>query len=443
MLQEGRRLFGTDGIRGVANAELTPDFVMRLSRAAGESLSYGPVVVGRDTRRSGEMLSSALQAGFHSVGIDTVDVGVLPSGGVAHLTGATGAMMGAIVSASHNPASDNGIKLLGSSGGKLTDAEEDDIEARLRDNRPFKVAVGEAVGTRFLNTEASSTYLEFLIGLSEYSFRGLSVVLDCANGSAYQAAPQLFERLKADVTVLAADPDGTNINDGVGATSPGFLAGEANGRIGLAFDGDADRLIAVDEDGVPANGDVIMAVVARHLHERGRLRNDTVVSTVMSNLGFRKAMESIGVTLIQTQVGDRYVLQGLREHGATFGGEQSGHVIFLDDLVTGDGLLTALRLLEVVAASGRRLADLRREVITEYPQILRNIRVTDTGGLAASDAIWSAVERVESDLHGDGRVLVRASGTEPLIRVMVEASTKEGAAAIADDLINVVRSELS
>ena len=442
MLQEGRRLFGTDGIRGVANTELTPDFAMRLSRAAGEALPHGPVVIGRDTRRSGEMLSSALQAGFHSVGIDTVDVGVLPSGGVAHLTGATGAMMGAIVSASHNPASDNGIKLLGRTGAKLTDEEEDRVEERLRDDRPFNVAVGEAVGTRFPNGDAASSYLDFLTGLSEYSFRGLSIALDCANGSAFQTAPELFERLKADVTVLAADPDGTNINDGVGATSPGFLAAEANGRLGLAFDGDADRLIAVDEDGVPANGDVIMAVIARHLHERGRLKNDTVVATVMSNLGFRKAMESIGVNLIQTQVGDRYVLRGLREHGATFGGEQSGHVIFLDDLVTGDGLLTGLRLLEVVAASGRSLADLRREAITEYPQILRNVRVSDTGRLDDAEPIWSAVRRVEEDLHDDGRVLVRASGTEPLVRVMVEAATKEQAAAIADELIGLVRSEL-
>jgi phosphoglucosamine mutase len=350
-------------------------------------------------------------------------------------------MMGVIVSASHNPAADNGIKLLGSTGGKLTDDEEDRVEARLREERPFKTAVGDGVGTRFLNRDAASRYLDFLMGVSEYSFRGLSVALDCANGSAYQTAPELFERLKADVTVLAADPDGTNINDGVGATSPGFLAAEANGRLGLAFDGDADRLIAVDENGVPANGDVIMAVIARHLHERGRLKKNTVVATVMSNLGFRKAMESIGVNLIQTQVGDRYVLQGLREHGAAFGGEQSGHVIFLDDLVTGDGLLTAMRLLEVVAASGRSLADLRNEAITEYPQILRNVRVSDTGRLDDAEPIWSAVRRVEEDLHGDGRVLVRASGTEPLVRVMVEAATKEQAATIADELIGVVRSE--
>ncbi|MDH5372951.1 MAG: phosphoglucosamine mutase, partial [Acidimicrobiia bacterium] len=378
MLREGRRLFGTDGIRGVANTELTPDFVMELGRAAGESLSHGPVLVGRDTRRSGEMLSAALQSGFHSVGVDTVDVGVLPSGGVSHLTGSSGAVMGAIISASHNPASDNGVKLLAASGAKLTDAEEDGVEARLRSGRPYKKAVGEGVGTRFPNSAAGDQYVDFLAGLSEYTFRGMEIVLDCANGAAYQMAPRLFNRLKADVTVMAADPDGTNINDGVGATSPAFLAGAAEGRLGLAFDGDADRLIAIDENGVPANGDVIMAVIARHLHERGRLKNNTVVSTVMSNLGFRKAIETMGLVLVQTKVGDRYVLEGLREHGATFGGEQSGHVIFLKDLVTGDGLLTALHLVEVLAASGRTLADLRQEIITEYPQILRNVRVTDS-----------------------------------------------------------------
>jgi phosphoglucosamine mutase len=443
MLREGRRLFGTDGIRGVANTELTPDFVMALGRAAGEALPYGPVVVGRDTRRSGEMLSSALQAGFHSVGIDTVDVGVLPSGGVSYLTGVSGAVMGAIVSASHNPASDNGIKLLGSTGAKLTDAEEDGVEVRLRSGRPFNVAVGDAVGTRFQKTEAPTEYLDFLTGLAEYSFRGIEVVLDCANGAAYQTAPALFERMKAGVTVLAADPNGININDGVGATSPAFLARESRGRLGLAFDGDADRLIAVDEEGVPANGDVIMAIIARHLHARDRLKNNIVVATVMSNLGFRKSMESMGITLIQTQVGDRYVLEGLREHNATFGGEQSGHVIFLKDLATGDGLLTALRLVEVVAASGRRLADLRKEVITEYPQILRNVRVNDTSRLESAEAIWAAVERAEADLEGDGRILVRASGTEPLVRVMVEAATKEKAAAIAEDLIGIVRAELT
>ena len=443
MLREGRRLFGTDGIRGVANTELTPDFVMSLARAAGEPLEYGPIVVGRDTRRSGEMLSMALQAGFHSVGIDTVDVGVLPSGGVSYITGSSGAVMGAIVSASHNHASDNGIKLLGASGAKLTDAEEDKIEARLRSDRPFNAAMGESVGTRFPNTDAQFDYVSFLASRAEYSFRGLEVVLDCANGSAYKTAPMLFERLKAEVTVVGADPDGTNINDGVGATSPGFVAEQSRGRIGLAFDGDADRLIAIDEDGVTANGDVIMAVIASHLHGRGQLKNDTVVATVMSNLGFRKSMEQLGINLIRTKVGDRYVLEALREHKAGFGGEQSGHVIFLKDLETGDGLLTALRLVEVVAATGKRLADIRKEVITEYPQILRNIRVGDTKGLDEAEVIWAAVSRAEETLGDDGRVLVRASGTEPLIRVMVEAASKDEAVSIADELIGVVRAELT
>lgn len=440
MLQEGRRLFGTDGIRGVANTELTPDFAMRLSRAAGEALSHGPVVIGRDTRRSGEMLSSALQAGFHSVGIDTVDVGVLPSGGVAHLTGATGAMMGAIVSASHNPASDNGIKLLGKTGAKLTDDEEDRVEARLRDDRPFNVAVGDAVGTRFPNGDASSTYLDFLIGLSEYSFRGLSIALDCANGAAFQTAPELFERLKAEVTVLAADPDGTNINDGVGATSPGFLVAEANGRLGLAFDGDADRLIAVDEDGRVCNGDVVMAILARHLRDRGELPGDAVVTTVMANLGFKLAMNGLGIEVTETPVGDRYVHEEMRRTGAGLGGEQSGHVL-LQDRATGDGLLTGLRLLEVVASTGAPLKELRR-VMIEFPQVLRNVQVRVKERLDDADAIWSAVDRMERRLGEEGRVLVRASGTEPLVRVMVEARESHEAAAVAEELVSVVRAEL-
>lgn len=443
MLREGRRLFGTDGIRGVANTELTPDFVMDVARAAGEPLEYGPVVVGRDTRRSGEMLSAALQSGFHSVGIDTVDVGVLPSGGISHITASSGAVMGAVVSASHNPASDNGIKLLGETGAKLTDSQEDEIESRLRSTQPFNVALGDAVGTRFANTDAPFEYVGFLADLAEYSFRGIEVVLDCANGSAFKTAPLLFERLKAEVSVVAAEPDGTNINAGVGATTPEYVAGHAKGRLGLAFDGDADRLIAVDEDGIPANGDVIMAVIASHLHKQNRLKNDTVVATVMSNLGFRKAMGVLGINLIQTKVGDRYVLEGLREHNAGFGGEQSGHVIFLKDLATGDGLLTALRLVEVMAATGKKLVDLRRDIITEYPQVLRNVRVPDIGGLDDAQAIWAAVTRAEETLGDDGRVLVRASGTEPLVRVMVEALSKQQAVSVADELIGIVRAELT
>lgn len=442
MLTEGKRLFGTDGVRGAANSALTPEFALELGRAAGELLNGGPVIVGRDTRRSGEMLSSAIQAGFHSVGIDTQDVGVLPSGGVAHLTQASGATMGVIISASHNPAPDNGIKFLGSRGFKLNDSEEDQIEQRLRKGAPWSVPIGDAIGTRFVDADAPHRYVNFLKSCTNYSFRGIEIALDCANGAAYKVAPDLFNKVKADVIVHADIPDGTNINDGVGATHTEFLAKAAQGRLGFCFDGDADRLIAIDENGVPANGDVVMAVVARHMKAQGKLKNDLVIGTVMANLGFRKAMESLECELVQTKVGDRYVLEAMQERKAVLGGEQSGHMIFLDTLPSGDGLLSALRLLEVVASTGKTLAELRAEAITEYPQVLRNVRVTDTGALADATELWDAVAEKEKLLGADGRILIRASGTEPLIRVMVEAASKELATDIASDLALVTRATL-
>lgn len=435
MASPGSRLFGTDGVRGEANTQLTPDLAMALGRATGEGLSHGPVFVARDTRRSGEMLSLAFQAGLHSVGIDTIDAGVLPSGGIAVLTASTGATMGAVISASHNPAPDNGIKLLDGHGYKLADAVEADIEARVARGAPWKTPIGPRVGTRTPETTATDSYLDFLVAQSTYSLRGVSIAVDCANGAAFSVAPRLFDRLKADATVFAASPDGTNINDGVGATHPEFLANNGRGRIGLCFDGDADRLIAVDEDGVVANGDVIMAIIATHLKGQDKLKKNTVVGTVMANLGFRKAMSDLGVDFVATQVGDRYVMEAMKEIGATFGGEQSGHVIFLDAAPTGDGLLTAVKLMDVVASTGKELRVLRREAITEYPQVLKNVTVPDVAGLAQASDLWDAVTAAEAAMAGEGRVLVRASGTEPLVRVMVEADTADTANQVADDLV--------
>jgi phosphoglucosamine mutase len=442
MLSDGVRLFGTDGVRGVANLELTPELALEIGRAAGSLLGSGPALVGRDTRRSGEMLSSALQAGFHSAGVDTVDVGILPSGGISYLTATTGARMGAVVSASHNPAADNGIKLLGGDGTKLSDADEDDIEARLRRRTSSAVPFGAEVGTRFDAPQGFDTYIEALVAGSSYSFRGIPVTLDCANGAAYRAAPALFSRLKTDLEVVAADPTGMNINDGCGATHPEVLAARTRGRIGLAFDGDADRLIAVDEEGAVVNGDVVMAIIARHWKAAGKLKNNVVVATVMSNLGFRKAMDALGIELIQTRVGDRYVLEAMRERKAILGGEQSGHVIFLDRGRTGDGLLTAVRLLEVVAGTGERLSALRATAMVEYPQVLINVPVHRRDALDGAEAVWDSVKAVEADMNGDGRVLVRASGTEPLVRVMVEASHEDAARRYADDIAAVVAATL-
>ncbi|HSJ26970.1 MAG TPA: phosphoglucosamine mutase [Acidimicrobiia bacterium] len=442
MLQPGIRLFGTDGVRGVANLELTPHLALDLGRAAGSLLSHGPVLVGRDTRRSGEMLSMAVQSGFESVGIDTIDVGVMPSGGISHLTRHGSAEMGVIVSASHNPAADNGIKFLDKLGSKLSDAEEDRIEARFRDPGTAATPYGGGVGTRLRLAGALESYVADLARDAAYSFTGMKVTLDCAHGAAYQAAPALFESLKADVSVIGAEPTGLNINDGYGATHPDTVARASSGGIGLAFDGDADRLIAVDEKGRVVDGDRIMAVVARHWHKGGKLKNGIVVTTVMANLGFMRAMQEAGIEVVTTRVGDRYVLEAMQEHKAILGGEQSGHVIFLDRGRTGDGLLTAIRLLEVMAGTGRPLADLSDEAMRTYPQRLVNVGVERKDRLEGASAVWDAVHQVESELGADGRVLIRASGTESLVRVMVEAARAEDAERYADSLAETVRNEL-
>ena len=435
----GTRLFGTDGVRGVANVELTPHLALDLGRAAGSLLSHGPVVVGRDTRRSGEMLSMAVQAGLQSVGMDTIDVGVMPSGGISHLTYKGSAEMGVIVSASHNPAADNGIKFLDKLGSKLSDKAEDRIEAKLRKPDTASVPYGGGVGTRLRLHDAVDQYVGDLARDASYSFTGIAVTLDCAHGAAYRAAPALFHALKADVSVIGAEPTGLNINDGFGATFPSTVAKAANGGIGLAFDGDADRLIASDEKGRIVDGDRIMAIVARHWQKAGKLKGGLVVTTVMANLGFMRAMADVGIEVVTTKVGDRYVLEAMNQRKAILGGEQSGHVIFLDRGRTGDGLLTAIRLLEVVAGTGRSLAELSEEAMITYPQRLVNVEVARKDRLESATEVWDAVTAAEKDLGADGRVLIRASGTEPLVRVMVEASRAADAQRYADALAETVR----
>ena len=441
VLDEGKPLFGTDGIRGVAGSELTPELALAIGRAAGFYLGEGPVLVGRDTRRSGVMLSSALQAGFHAVGIDTVDVGVLPSGGVSHLTAISEATMGGVISASHNPADDNGIKFLAAGGAKLSDEVERKIEDRLRSSGP-KSAVGPSIGTELIDADALESYVDHLANASKYNLSGFQIALDCANGAAYQVAPMLFTRLKADIEVFCAEPDGTNINAGCGATHPEFVADKARGRVGFAFDGDADRLIATDEDGRVANGDVIMAIIARHLKSQGKLEQNLVVATVMSNLGFRKSMAEAGIEIVETKVGDRYVMQALLERGGLLGGEQSGHIIFLDYGQTGDGILTAVRLMDVIAATGKELRALRAEAITEYPQVLQNVVVGRMVDLNDAREVWEEVTEVEKELGEDGRVLVRPSGTEPVVRIMVEAPSEDVATRYADRLSEVTKASL-
>lgn len=430
-------------MRAVANLELDPQFALDMGRAAGLTLREGPVLIGRDTRRSGEMLSSAIQAGFHSAGIDTVDVGVLPSGGISHLTAEGSAEMGVVISASHNPAADNGIKLLNRSGTKLTDAQEDKIEARMRKPGSRRIPSGAGVGTRFVKSDAVGEYVDFLATGADYSFQGTEVVLDCANGAAFQAGPMLFERLKARVDVHAASPNGMNINDGCGATYPEFLAKHNSGRVGFAFDGDADRLIAVDEAGNVVDGDRIMAIVALHWKRGERLKNNLVVSTVMSNFGFKRAMREAGIDVIETKVGDRYVVEAMKANKAILGGEQSGHIVFADRGRTGDGLLTAVRLLEVMAGTGKPLHQLSSEAMTAYPQVLTNVPVDNKDALEDAKPLWDHVLQVEAELQGDGRVLIRPSGTEPLVRVMVEAPSQERADFYAAELASTVARTLA
>jgi phosphoglucosamine mutase len=383
------------------------------------------------------MLACALQAGFHASGIDTIDVGVMPSGGVSYLTESTSATMGAVVSASHNPAADNGIKLLAARGNKLADDVEREIEERLR-TPGMKSAVGPAIGYRGEDLSAVDSYLDHLVSMSRYSFSGLPIAVDCANGAAYRVAGELFTRLKAEVELFGVDPDGNNINAGCGATHPGYLAGLTAGRVGFALDGDADRLIAVDEDGRVANGDVIMAVVARHMKDQGRLKPNLVVTTVMANLGFRQSMAEAGIDVVETAVGDKYVMEAPSTNHGVIGGEQSGHIIFTKHSQTGDGLITAIQVLNVMAGTGKELRELRAEAITEYPQVLVNVQVSRTADVALAEGLWDEVAMVEAELGESGRVLVRPSGTEPLVRIMVEASSELVARSHANRLAAIV-----
>jgi phosphoglucosamine mutase len=439
MADDAPRLFGTDGVRGRANSELTPELAFDLARAAGEGIDRH-VVIGRDTRRSGAMLAGAVAAGFNAVGVDTVDLGIIPVGAVSRLTRDTGATYGVMVSASHNPAEDNGIKFFGLDGAKLSDERELAIEQRYRSGAPYARPVAAKVGMQTTMHDAVARYIDRVAATVDYSMRGLEFVVDCANGAAFLAAPELFARVGATVDVISDVPDGMNINDGVGATHPEAVARAAKGKVGLAFDGDADRLIAVDEDGSVVNGDVLMAIFAKWQHERGKLKNDIVVATVMSNLGFHHAMERLGITVAVTPVGDRYVVEEMRRTRAVVGGEQSGHIL-LEDRSTGDGLRTALRLMEVMASTGKELRELR-SVMTEMPQVLTNVRVGSKDGWDADAAIAESIAEWERKLGPRGRILVRPSGTEQLIRVMVEAPSPGEAQQVASSIAGVVEARL-
>ncbi len=448
------RLFGTDGVRGLANAELTPELALSIAVSAAHVLGEHPgqglgeheggrrpvAVVGRDGRVSGEMLEAAVVAGLTSAGTDVLRVGVLPTPAVAHLTAELGADLGVVLSASHNPMPDNGIKIFARGGHKLPDAVEDEIERRMgeRWDRPTGAGVGRVRDLQ----DATERYAQHLLGTLAHKLDGLRVVVDCAHGAASAVAPLVLARAGAEVTAVAAEPDGSNINAGVGSTHLDGLAAAvraAGADVGVAFDGDADRCLAVTADGTAVDGDAILAICALGLRERGELRQDTVVATVMSNLGFHHAMRDAGIRVLTTPVGDRYVLEALRGHGLSLGGEQSGHVVFLDAATTGDGLLTALQLLARVAATGTDLAGLAA-VLRRLPQVLLNVPVTDKDRVAAADGVRGAVAAAEAELGDDGRVLLRPSGTEQIVRVMVEAPTQQRADEVAHRIAAAVAS---
>ncbi|MGY0492338.1 phosphoglucosamine mutase [Streptomyces sp. WG-D5] len=449
------RLFGTDGVRGVANADLTAELALGLSVAAahvlGEAGSFEghrPVaVVGRDPRASGEFLEAAVVAGLASAGVDVLRVGVLPTPAVAYLTGSLGADLGVMLSASHNAMPDNGIKFLARGGHKLDDALEDRIETIYEEHRtgaPWNRPTGAGVGRVKSYDAGLDQYIAHLVGVLPNRIEGLKIVLDEAHGAASRVSPEAFTRVGAEVVTIGAEPDGLNINDGCGSTHLDLLKAavvEHGADFGIAHDGDADRCLAVDHTGSEVDGDQIMAVLALDMKERGVLRDDTVVATVMSNLGLKLAMEREGINLVQTAVGDRYVLENMKENGFALGGEQSGHVIVLDHATTGDGTLTGLLLAARVAQTGRTLKDLAG-VMERLPQVLINVPDVDKSRVTTSAELQSAVADAERELGATGRVLLRSSGTEPLVRVMVEAADIGQARSVAERLADVVKSAL-
>ena len=445
------KYFGTDGVRGEANVELTPELAFKLGRFGGYVLSQHEtdvprVFVARDTRISGQMLESALVAGLLSVGIHVYKLGVFATPGVAHLVKAEKASAGVMISASHNPAQDNGIKFFAGDGFKLDDALEAEIEALLdaeEDTLPRPSAQG--LGDVVEYPEGLRKYQQFLVSTGT-ELEGMKVVLDTANGAAATSARQIFADLGADLTVMAENPDGLNINEGVGSTHPEKLqelVKETGSQIGLAFDGDSDRLIAVDENGDLVDGDRIMYIIGKYLADRGLLAKNTIVTTVMSNLGFHKALDREGIEKAVTAVGDRYVVEEMRKEGYNIGGEQSGHVILMDYNTTGDGQLTAVQLTKIMKETGKTLSELAAEV-TIYPQKLVNIRVENSMKDKSMEvpAIAAIIEKMEAEMAGNGRILVRPSGTEPLLRVMAEAPTDAEVHYYVDTIADVVRAEI-
>lgn len=446
------KYFGTDGVRGVANKDLTPELAFKLGRCGGYVLTqhadgnHRPrVLVARDTRVSGQMLEQALIAGLLSVGIEVFSLGVISTPGVAYLVRLQDADAGVMISASHNPAQDNGIKFFGGDGYKLSDEQELEIEGLLEvDSDDLPRPSAEGLGTLTDYPEGALKYTQFLQQTIPDDLAGLNVVIDGANGATSGLISRLFADLGTDFTTMATNPDGLNINKGVGSTHPEGLAAavvEHKADAGVAFDGDGDRCIMVDEKGNLIDGDKIMFICGKYMSERGRLKKDTIVTTVMSNIGLYKAIEEAGLKSVQTKVGDRYVVEEMRKNSYNLGGEQSGHVVFLDFNTTGDGMLTALQVLNVMKQTGKKLSELADEVTT-YPQELVNVKVTDKMAALNDPKIQEVIAQVETKMNGEGRVLVRPSGTEDLLRVMAEAKTQELVHQYVMEIVDVVQERM-
>lgn len=444
------KYFGTDGVRGVANSELTPEFAFKLGRVGGYVLTKDAkerpkVLIGRDTRISGQMLEGALVAGLLSIGAEVMRLGVISTPGVAYLSRVMSAEAGVMISASHNPVADNGIKFFGPDGFKLTDAQEAEIESLLdAEEDTLPRPVGKDLGSVTDYFEGGQKYIQYLKQTVDVEFEDIHVALDCAHGATSNLATHLFADLEADISSMGSSPNGLNINDGVGSTHPEGLAKfvlEKGADVGLAFDGDGDRLIAVDEKGQVVDGDQIMYIIGKYLNTKGRLKKGTVVSTVMSNMGFYKALRENGMESVQTAVGDRYVVEEMRANGYNLGGEQSGHIVFLDYNTTGDGLLTGIQLVNIMKVTGKKLSELAAEM-TIFPQRLVNVRVTDKHAVKENEKVAAIITAVEEKMAGNGRVLVRPSGTEPLVRVMVEAATEEACEQFVQQIADVVRAEM-
>ena len=443
-------LFGTDGIRGIANKDLTPELAFKIGRAGAYILSKGnkgKIVVGKDTRKSGDMLEAALTAGICSIGIDVISLGVVPTPTVAYLTRKYESLAGVVISASHNPVEYNGIKFFNENGYKLNDNIEEEIEDLILNNKEIPARpIKEDVGQTIFQYSGYYDYMEYLKTTIKGNFQGIKIAIDCGNGALYKIAPELLREVKGEVVVINDKPDGRNINLKCGSTNPSMIQSlvlETNADIGLSFDGDGDRLIAVDEKGNIIDGDHILAICGSYLQDKGKLKNNTVVGTVMTNMGLDKYLETKGIDIVKTKVGDRYILEKMLDDGYVLGGEQSGHIIFLDHNTTGDGLLTGLQLIQVMRETGKKMSQLNN-LMTNFPQVLLNAKVKNhlKNLYLENEEIKNEIEKIEKIFHGEGRVVIRPSGTEPLVRVMIEGKDEEKIKTIARGLVEFIEERI-